>query len=133
MGLSDEERQAIVDYRVERAQRSFEEAKNVMDMKMWSLLANRLYYTLYYISMAILIKDGYGSKTHSGMIALIHQHYVKTGILTTEEGRLIKKLFDLRQESDYDDFVYVDETEIKPFVPKVEALMYKLIEIIKMK
>lgn len=47
MSLSDEERKAIVDYRIERAQKSFEEATNVMAMGMWSLLANRLYYTLY--------------------------------------------------------------------------------------
>lgn len=46
MSLSEEERKAIADYRIERAQKSFEEATNVMAMGMWSLLANRLYYTL---------------------------------------------------------------------------------------
>lgn len=131
MSLSEEERKAIVDYRIERAQKSFEEATNVMAMGMWSLLANRLYYSLYYALVALLIKDGYVSKTHSGMIALIYQHYVRTGILTAEEGRLVKKMFDLRQESDYDDFVYVDGDEITPFVPQVKELMMKIINIAK--
>ena len=65
------------------------------------------------------------------MIALIYQHYVRTGILTAEEGRLVKKMFDLRQENDYDDFVHMDGDEITPFVPQVKALMMKIINIAK--
>lgn len=130
MSLTDEERDAIVKYRVERAHQSFEEAKGVIELKMWSLLANRLYYTLYYVFVALLIKDGYFSKTHSGMISLIHQHYVKSGLLSIEDGRLVKKMFDLRQESDYDDFVYIEESEIMPFVPLVESLLNKITDMI---
>ena len=130
MSLSEEERKAIVQYRVERAKQSFAEAKGVAEMGMWSLLANRLYYTLYYISVALLIKDGHSTKTHSGMMALIHQYYIKTKVLSVEDGRLIKRMFDLRQESDYDDFIFIDENEIKPFIPKVEELLNKISSII---
>lgn len=130
MSLTDEERNAIVKYRIERAFQSFEEAKNVSKMEMWSLLANRLYYSLYYISVALLINDGHITKTHSGMLALINQYYIKSGVLTVEEGRLIKRLFTLRQECDYDDFVYTTEDEIVPFIPLVESLLNKISSII---
>ena len=131
MSLTDEERDAIVTYRVERAQVSMNDVKDLVSMHKWSLVANRLYYTLYYVSSALLLKDGHATRTHKGMMTLINQFYVRTGVLSTEDSRLIKRMFDLRQESDYDDFIYVTEQEIMPFVPQVEALLNKVIELIR--
>lgn len=131
MSLTDEERDAIVTYRVERAQVSMNDVKDLVSMHKWSLVANRLYYTLYYVSIALLLKDGHATRTHKGMMTLINQFYVRTGVLSTEDSRLIKRMFDLRQESDYDDFIYVTEQEIMPFVPQVEALLNKVIELIR--
>lgn len=86
-------------------------------------------YIIYYAATALLISNGHISRTHSGMMSLLNQYYVTTGILTKEDSKLIKRLFDLRQESDYDDFIDVDEEDVMHYLPEVETLVQKIISL----
>lgn len=129
MSLSDEERVAVVSYRIEKAQNAIEEAEKVSAIGLWNIVANRLYYALFYASTAILIKKGLTAHTHAGAIAMISLHLVQQGLLSTEDIRLIRKLFSLRQEGDYEDFVEVTEEEIQQYLPMVKILLDKMIGI----
>ena len=40
--------------------------------------------------------------------------------------RLIRKMFSLRQEGDYEDFVEVSEEEIHEYLPQVQTLLEKM-------
>ncbi len=44
MSLSNDDRKALVEYRIEKARKSFEEAQKVAAISLWDLAANRLYY-----------------------------------------------------------------------------------------
>jgi len=61
---------------------------------------------------------------------LFNRHYVKSGIVSKEKGHLYNRLFDLRQEGDYIDFVSLDEETVAPlieataqFVDTVQSLL----------
>ena len=127
--MTDEERNAITKYRTEKAIQTLEDAKQIAEIKRWSSAVNRLYYSIYYAATALLISNGHISRTHSGMMSLLNQYYVMTGILTKEDSKLIKRLFDLRQESDYDDFIDVDEEDVMHYLPEVETLVQKIISL----
>ena len=129
MSLSDEERVAVVSYRIEKAKNAVDEAEKVSAIGLWNIAANRLYYALFYASTAILIKKGLAAHTHAGVIAMISLHLVQQELLSTEDVRLIRKLFSLRQEGDYEDFVEVTEEEIQQYLPMVTALLDKMIDI----
>lgn len=131
MSLSDEERRAIVNYRIEKAHVAMEDANQMAMLQRWSAAANRMYYAVYYAATALLISNGYTTRTHSGMITQINVHFVLHGILTKADGRLINKLFDLRQEADYDDFIDADEDDIKEYMPQVKTLIEKIISLIQ--
>lgn len=45
--LTPEERKAIIRFRIEKARKSFDEAKAVAGLGYWSLAGNRLYYATY--------------------------------------------------------------------------------------
>jgi hypothetical protein len=47
MSLSDEERYALVTYRVEKARTTMEQVKTVVPFGYWDMIANRLYYAAY--------------------------------------------------------------------------------------
>ncbi len=47
------------------------------------------------------MNDGIDTSKHSGVIALIHQHFVKNGKLSKEQGRNLNWLFELRGVGDY--------------------------------
>lgn len=126
MPLTDEERKAIVVYRLEKAHGAYVEAIDCASMGHWNLAANRLYYTAYYASSALLINAGYQAKTHEGTIGMIGQHYVKTGVLNNEDGALLARLQNMRHSGDYDDFLDWSQEDVDPCFPKVEAYLEKL-------
>lgn len=105
MPLTDEERRAIVVYRLEKAEGALVEARDCASLGHWTLAANRLYYAAYYASSALLISAGHLAKTHEGTIGMIGQHYVRTGILTNKDGSLLARLQNMRHTGDYDDFL----------------------------
>ena len=130
MPLTDEERSAIVVYRLEKAGGALIEAKDCASLGHWNLAANRLYYAAYYASSALLTSAGHAAKTHEGTIGMIGQHYVRTGILSGEDGTLLARLQNMRHTGDYDDFLDWKEEDVKPYIPKVEAFIKKIKNII---
>ena len=47
MSLSFDERKAVVEFRIEKARRAFEQAQGVVELQYWETIANRLYYAAY--------------------------------------------------------------------------------------
>ena len=64
MSLSDDERYALVTYRMEKAHNTLEQVKNIVPLGYWDMIANRLYYAAYYAVSALLLQDGYSVQTH---------------------------------------------------------------------
>ena len=130
MPLTDEERNAIVSYRLEKANMAFNESKDCASMGHWTLAANRLYYAAYYASYALLISAGHSAKTHDGTIGMIGQHYIRTGILSSEDGSLLARLQNMRHTGDYDDFLDWTKEDVEPYFQKTEVFIKKIHQII---
>jgi len=131
MPLTDEERKAIVVYRLEKSNDAMVEAKDCASLGHWNLAANRLYYyAAYYASSALLLSAGYAAKTHDGTIGMIGQHYVRTGVLANEDGSLLARLQNMRHTGDYDDFLDWTKEDVEPYIAKTEAFVEKVKEII---
>ena len=126
MSLDKESRQAMIAYRQEKAVVALADAAFLADAGRYNLAANRLYYALYYAASALLLSKGIATKRHSGLITQMHMNFVKTGVLSTDEGALFKVMFDLRHEGDYEDFVDVEQMDIAEYTPQVCALVDKL-------
>jgi uncharacterized protein (UPF0332 family) len=63
------------------------------------------------VSSALLLNEGIDTSKHSGVIALIHQHFVKGGRLSKEQGRNLNWLFELRSIGDYGVSLHVASAE----------------------
>ncbi|MBQ9463103.1 MAG: HEPN domain-containing protein [Bacteroidales bacterium] len=130
MSLTEEERKAIVVYRLEKAEDALVEAKDCASMGHWTLTANRLYYTAYYAASALLVSAGYSAKTHEGTVGMIGQNYVRTGSLTKEDGALLARLQSMRHTGDYDDFMDWTKEDVEPYIEKVESFLEKIKKLI---
>jgi uncharacterized protein (UPF0332 family) len=126
MTMNNEDRKALVDYRLEKADMALDDAAFLADAGKYGLAANRLYYALYYAASALLLSKGIVTKRHSGLMTQIHLHFVKTGIISSNEGALFKVMFSLRHEDDYEDFIEVERADIEEYTPQVTALVGKL-------
>lgn len=129
--LSDEERTDLIRYRIEKAYRVLQEAKDNARLGHWELTGNRLYYSIFHIAQALLLSKGLSAHTHSGMIHVIGSHFIQSGILDKKDGRLISQLFELRQFGDYNDMYGATEEEIMPYFDKVVSLMKRMENLIE--
>lgn len=124
--LTDEEREALVKYRMEKACATLTEAHDCAKINHWTLAANRLYYAAYYASKALLIQNGIVAKSHEGVIGMIGQNFVVPGILSKDEAKLLARLQSMRMTGDYDDFIEWDEEEVEPLFSRVEDYINKI-------
>ena len=132
MGLSDDEKNTLIDLKIERANETIREVPYLIEQGFYRTAVNRLYYACYYIVSALLLQKGYEAHTHKGIIAMLAMNFVKTGIISIEEGQLYRSLFELRQTGDYDEVKIIDREEVvtrlKPaehFIKTIEQLIFK--------
>ena len=123
MGMTKEERDAVVELRIAKAYRAYEEAKGVVSLKYWETIANRLYYAAYNAVSALLISNGDTAQTHSGVRHIFGLKFIKTGILPPETGRLYHRLFSMRQTGDYDDTYDVAAEDVLPNIEPTGKLL----------
>ena len=74
--------------------------------------ANRSYYAVFHAMRAVLAYDEIDMKKHSGVIAEFRRLYVKTGVFDGDMSKTISVLFDVRTESDYDDFFIISKEDV---------------------
>jgi len=130
MGLTESEREALIVLKIERANETIDEVPFLIEKGFFRTAANRLYYACYYMVSALLLKNKYEVRTHNGIITLFSMNFVKTGIVTTQEGQLYRSLFELRQTGDYDEIKIIEKEDIvtrlepaKKFLETIEKLI----------
>jgi len=133
MGLNDENRKDIVAYRIERAFVALEQAKGNLQMGYLEITANRLYYAAYYAASALLIANEIRVKSHEGCIGQFNLHFVKTGLIPVEMGKLFSTLFDMRLTGDYSDRFDLTEEDVVPSIQPTEDFIKKVTDMAKEK
>lgn len=121
--LGGQERKDIVSYRIEKSHKSLAEARAVGGLGYWNLAGNRLCYSVFHMASALLLDKGLSAKTHAGVIHLLGERFIASGLLDKSYGRLLSRLYELRQSGVYDDMYDATEEEVTPYFDKVEAFI----------
>lgn len=132
MSLDPETRKATVLYRIEKAKSTWDDALFCIDKEMWNMAANRMYYALFHTVSALLIANSIPANTHRGFHIQMNKYLVQDGTMTKEEARLVRHLFDLRHEDDYEDFIDATKEDVMEYLPEAKALIDKLISLNKL-
>ena len=125
--------QDLVQYRLEKASKTLEDAKLLANAKRWNPCVNRLYYACFYAVSALLAQSDFGSSKHTGIRSLFNLNFVKTGKISKETAEIYNDLFDRRQEGDYADFVDFREDQVLPRITKVESFIQEIISTLQNK
>ena len=107
---------------LERADTNLQVARELLDKKYYDVSASRAYYAAFYATSALLLNEGLDTSKHSGVIALIHQHFVKNGKLNKEQGKNLNWLFELRSVGDYGVSLHVTQQDAQRAVDITEDL-----------
>jgi uncharacterized protein (UPF0332 family) len=97
-------KRALIQHRMERARDTLRDAHNLKkaDSSAASIV-NRAYYAMFYAALALLASVNQETSKHTGVLALFNEKFIKTKILPVEMGKMLRKAFDVRQMSDYED------------------------------
>lgn len=126
MSLTGDNRRDIVTYRIERAYTALEQAKLNLKMNCLEVTANRLYYAAYYAVSALLIANKIPAHSHEGNVTQFGLHFVKTGKVNREDGKLLNHLLTMRLKGDYSDRFGLTDSDVIPYINPTEAFIKKI-------
>lgn len=121
--MQDNEKKALSEARFEHATECLAAAKNLLATENYKSAANRSYYAIFHAMRAVLAFDEIDMKHHSGIISEFRRLYIKTGIFETKLSQIISILFDIRTDSDYDDFFVISKEETAEQVSNAELFL----------
>ena len=102
------DKEVLFRYRLKEAEETLEDAQKMLqsDVTPRSIM-NRAYYAMFYAVLALFLNEDVSIKTskHIGIISIFDKEFVHTGKIDTYYSKILHKLFDARQESDYKEFV----------------------------
>jgi uncharacterized protein (UPF0332 family) len=123
MNASEKKRELAM-YRLSQSEESLAEAQYLFDgEKSPRSVINRVYYSMFYSILALLIFEPYSSSKHSGVLAYFNQHFIKTGLLSEDLGRAVNKAFDLRQRADYREQIVIARDQVAPFLDEAKRFL----------
>jgi uncharacterized protein (UPF0332 family) len=105
-----------INSRLAKSGQAIREAELLFGAGFYSTAVSRLYYSVFYICTALLLKKGIITKTHKGVRTQFFQHFIHPGLIQKETGDFISFLFNLRQESDYNDAESLGKEEVENLI-----------------
>lgn len=123
-----EEKKALSSVRLEHAEECLAAAKSLLDSGNYKSAANRSYYAVFHGMRAVLAYDEIDMKKHSGIIAEFRRLYIKTGTFSNELSKIISVLFNVRTESDYDDFFIISKEDVAEQVRNAQFFLDRIKE-----
>ena len=123
MSLNDEERKLLVEYEVEKAHKLIDQFSILENAELWDTLANRLYYAVFHAVTALLIKNGLHAGSHQGVSVLFNKHFVKENLIDEKYGRLLARLENMREKSDYTCLFETTKEEVLPMIPQAKEMI----------
>jgi uncharacterized protein (UPF0332 family) len=130
MTLNKREREAVVKLRLGKANKTLTEAISNAENGYWNTAANRLYYACFYAVCALLIDNGHTTRTHNGVFSLLGEHFVSIGLVSKEQNKFYRRVLELRQTGDYDDYIELSESDILPLIEPAKKFIETIEQLI---
>lgn len=118
-----EDLRKLIAYRLDQATETLDAARELSAAGHYRDAVNRAYYAMFYCALALLASKGLGASKHSGVLSLFNRHFVKPGEFPLEDGRHLQEAFELRQGSDYREFVQITREQAEETIAKAEAFL----------
>jgi uncharacterized protein (UPF0332 family) len=111
MTLSQEEKDSLSKYRIEKAKKILEDARLLLEERRFESSVNRSYYAALTAAKAVLIIFGIDPKTHEGVTTMLGKNLILPGHASSEYGKWFRTLKGEREDVDYADYVSIDKAE----------------------
>lgn len=127
------DKQVLCSYRLKEAEETLADAEKMLKEGFSPRsIVNRAYYSAFYATLALFLHADINIKTskHAGVLSAFDKELVHRGKVDKSLSKILHKLFEARQESDYKDFVEVSHeqavervNQAKDFLNAVKTLI----------
>ncbi len=115
----------IIRLRLQKAKGLLLEVAPLMNLNFYTTVINRLYYSCFHATTALLLTKNIMAKTHKGVANMLHHQFVNTGEFESEKAAFFGDLLKERIRDDYNEFLIMDEEEVSAFIkPAFEYVGY---------
>ena len=125
-----QELKTVINYRRQKARETLADAQLLLENQRWRSCVNRIYYALFYAVIALLLTRKLYASTHTGVKALFNQHFVKPGAVSGSWGSFYSKMFDYRQQADYEDEEKCNADQTKQWFLKAQEFITLIEEVV---
>ena len=120
-------REEAIELKIKKALALMDEVEALIEHKFYTTAINRMYYSCFHATKALLLTQDLVPKTHSGVSTLLHQNFVLPNLFDSKHASFFNKLMNERIEDDYSDFMILTQEEVDEFTkPAKEYLSYTL-------
>ena len=112
--------------RIKKSDETCKEDDFLRQINSWNAIVNRLYYSCFYVVIALLLKDNIKIHTHHGALNQFGLQLIKTKKINLKYGTLYSRLFDFRQKGDYGDMFDFSENDVLPLIDEVQEFIEEI-------
>ncbi|NUM45767.1 MAG: HEPN domain-containing protein [Anaerolineales bacterium] len=127
----EEDNRYFIKLYIESAKEALEVAAYTVSGGYYGTSVNRSYYAFFYTASALLLTKGLTRNKHIGVLATFQKNFVKEGLIEAKYGKLFRRIFELRNEVDYDLVVRVSEEEARLLLQQTKEFVELIIEHLK--
>jgi len=121
----------LAKYRLDRAKEDLDTAIMMLQNKKFEASINRSYYAIFHAARALLALEQKDYKKHSGVISHFNREYIKPGLFDKAYGQILTRAFEIRNETDYEDFYVLPKDSVMKQANSAEKFINAIEEYIK--
>ncbi|MCI8889789.1 MAG: HEPN domain-containing protein [Eubacterium sp.] len=127
----DERKRDLCNYRLEKAEKCLASAKALVQLEDYCSAANRSYYSIFHCIRGLLALEGVDFSKHAGVIAYFQKNYVKSEIFEKKYSKIVVEAFEIRSESDYDDYYIISKEEAEEQIRNAQFFLNGIIKYVR--
>ncbi|WEK38149.1 MAG: HEPN domain-containing protein [Candidatus Pseudobacter hemicellulosilyticus] len=102
------DKEASIILKLKKAHALLKEVQVLLDHAFYTTAINRLYYSCFHVTKALLLTRDLIPKTHSGVVSALHKSFVQDGYFAFEQASFFSRLMQERIDDDYSDHLIIE-------------------------
>jgi uncharacterized protein (UPF0332 family) len=125
--------QHLIDYRIQQAHETVKEVEFQIENDFLIIAVNRIYYGMFYMLLALALKNGFKTSKHSQLLGWFNKEFVNLGKVDRQIGKIVHKAFEDRTDGDYGIFVRFEKEEVLEKLKDMKQFLFELEKLIRVK
>jgi uncharacterized protein (UPF0332 family) len=118
-----EQNKALSEHRFEQALSCLKQSRLLIAAGEYKGAANRSYYAVFHAMRSVLALEGRDFGKHTAVMGHFRKEYIKTNIFDKQLSGILTLLFDVRNDSDYDDFYIINKEDVTDQLKSAEYFL----------